>query len=206
MRPAPDPSPWELDPRDGGDAFEAAPPPAGEPGGRGARPPGHRSGPSGGAPDGFDERASRISRRVGTAPRRSPSSSSGALRPPCTQPSLGHPLKSVIVTSASPGDGKSHVAVNLALTLSGSYQRRLLLIDAGPAPPVAPPSLWGRQHSRPGRRAGGEDGPAVAAVQISETLTLLPAGKPASNPCGRPLLRNGSESASSPKPPPGLTG
>ena len=43
---------------------------------------------------------------------------------------LEQPLKSVIVTSASPGDGKSHVAVNLALTLSDSYRRRVLLIDA----------------------------------------------------------------------------
>ena len=34
------------------------------------------------------------------------------------------------MTSASPGDGKSHVAVNLALTLSESYRRRVLLIDA----------------------------------------------------------------------------
>ena len=34
------------------------------------------------------------------------------------------------MTSPSPGDGKSHVAVNLALTLSDSYRRRVLLIDA----------------------------------------------------------------------------
>ncbi len=34
------------------------------------------------------------------------------------------------MTSPSPGDGKSHVAVNLALTLGASYKLRVLLIDA----------------------------------------------------------------------------
>ena len=45
-------------------------------------------------------------------------------------------LKSVLVTSASPGDGKSLVAVNLALTLSESFKRRVLLIDADLRRPV----------------------------------------------------------------------
>jgi len=87
------------------------------------------------------------------------------------------PLKSLIVTSASPGDGKSHVAVNLALTLGVSYRRRVLLIDAD----VRRPSL----HMLFGVRNTGGLGEALevraeaklAAVKINETLTLLPAGR-----------------------------
>src|SRR5512144_1307828 len=41
-----------------------------------------------------------------------------------------HGLKSLIVTSALPLDGKTLTAINLALTLSESYGRRVLLIDA----------------------------------------------------------------------------
>src|SRR4051812_31433148 len=39
-------------------------------------------------------------------------------------------LQVVMTTSALPGEGKSLTAVNPALTLSESYQRRVLLIDA----------------------------------------------------------------------------
>ena len=41
-----------------------------------------------------------------------------------------HNLKVIMVTSPSGGEGKSLTTVNLALTLSGSYGRRVLLIDA----------------------------------------------------------------------------
>ena len=39
-------------------------------------------------------------------------------------------VRSVMVTSALPSEGKTLTATNLALTLSESYQRRVLLIDA----------------------------------------------------------------------------
>ena len=39
-------------------------------------------------------------------------------------------LRSVMVTSAVPREGKTLTAINLALTLSGSYGRRVLLIDS----------------------------------------------------------------------------
>jgi capsular exopolysaccharide synthesis family protein len=41
-----------------------------------------------------------------------------------------HRVRSVMVTSAVPGEGKTLTASNLAITLSHSYQRRVLLIDA----------------------------------------------------------------------------
>ena len=39
-------------------------------------------------------------------------------------------VRSVMIASAVPGEGKTLTATNLALTLSESYQRRVLLIDA----------------------------------------------------------------------------
>jgi receptor protein-tyrosine kinase len=94
------------------------------------------------------------------------------------------PIKSVIVTSPSPGDGKTHVAINLALTLSDSFRRRVLLIDAD----LRRPSLH-RVFSVPNTQGLSEALKAktdekVAAVQISETLTLLPSGRPDADPLG----------------------
>ena len=39
-------------------------------------------------------------------------------------------LKTVMITSALPHEGKTLTVVNLALTLSESYARRVLVIDA----------------------------------------------------------------------------
>ena len=93
-------------------------------------------------------------------------------------------IKSLIVTSPSPGDGKSHVAVNLALTLSDSYRRRVLLIDADLRRPTL--HLLFRVPNTRGlsETLNEKTDEKVAAVQISETLTLLPAGQPEPNPLG----------------------
>jgi protein-tyrosine kinase len=93
-------------------------------------------------------------------------------------------LKSVIVTSPAPGDGKSYVAVNLALTLSDSYRRRVLLIDADLRRPTLHlvfgiPNIQGLCEAL---KADADE--KVAAVEISATLTLLPAGRPEADPLG----------------------
>src|SRR5206468_9315385 len=46
------------------------------------------------------------------------------------QSQLDRSLKVVMITSAAPSEGKTLTASNLALTLSESYQRQVLLIDA----------------------------------------------------------------------------
>src|SRR5690349_21017160 len=46
------------------------------------------------------------------------------------QAQVAHGTKVLMVTSASPGEGKTLTASNLALTLSQSYERQVLLIDA----------------------------------------------------------------------------
>jgi protein-tyrosine kinase len=181
--PEPDPSPWQFAPREGDNGAEAAARPAGEaepespvrPAAEDVRPPATWGG--------FDERAAERLVVSRTAPpllveqfRSLAAALHGA--------QLEHPLKSLIVTSASPGDGKSHVAVNLALTLSDSYRRKVLLIDAD----MRRPSLH-TVFKVPNTRGLADALKArtdekVAAVTISETLTLLPAGRPDSNPLG----------------------
>jgi len=90
-------------------------------------------------------------------------------------------LRTVMITSARPQEGKTLTAINLALTLSKSYARRLLLIDAD----LRQPSL----HERLGVRnqiglsealhAGWHELPLI---EVSPLLTLLPAGQPEPNP------------------------
>jgi hypothetical protein len=83
-------------------------------------------------------------------------------------------IKSLLVTSPAPGDGKSHVAVHLALTLSDSYRRKVLLIDAD----MRRPTLHHLFHvaGMPGLhdalRAEGSGLPDV--LPITSTLSLLP--------------------------------
>ena len=94
-------------------------------------------------------------------------------------------LKAIIVTSANPGEGKSLTASNLALTLSQSYQRRVLLVDGD----LRRPSL----HSLFGvpNLAGLTDGlahnsiQAIAVREISPRLSILPSGPPIEDPTGK---------------------
>jgi len=88
------------------------------------------------------------------------------------------------VTSPSPGDGKSHVAVNLALTLSDSYRRRVLLVDADLRRPTLHQLFRVPNTKGLGEALKEEADGRVGAVQVGDTLTLLPAGNPEANPLG----------------------
>src|SRR5262245_27590833 len=91
-------------------------------------------------------------------------------------------LKVVMVSSAVSGDGKTLTSSNLALTLSESYRRRVLLIDAD----LRRPSL----HSvfRVDGMTGLSEGLGAAVDQrfpvhqVSPFLTVLPAGRPSNDP------------------------
>jgi receptor protein-tyrosine kinase len=90
--------------------------------------------------------------------------------------------KVIMVTSANPADGKSLTSTNLALTLSESYRREVLLIDADLRRPTLHqafrvPNVTGLNE---GLRSA-TDG-KLAAVKITPTLTLLPAGRPDPDP------------------------
>lgn len=96
----------------------------------------------------------------------------------------GSGVRILMVTSASPDDGKTLTAVNLALVLSESYNRRVLLIDAD----LRRPSL--------GNVADVTDAPGLsdalkaateqklAILEVTPTLWLLPAGRPDPDPIG----------------------
>ncbi len=93
-------------------------------------------------------------------------------------------LKVVMVTSANPGEGKSLTASNLALTLSESYQRKVLLIDGDLRRPALH-DLFGVPN-----RAGLSDGLArnsiqeIAVREMSARLSILPSGPPIDDPTG----------------------
>jgi protein-tyrosine kinase len=91
-------------------------------------------------------------------------------------------LKVIMVTSALPGEGKTLTASNLALTLSESYQRRVLLVDADLRRPsihqlFALPSLAGLSD---GLRSIEDR--KLTLVEVSSHLTVLPAGRPDPDP------------------------
>ncbi len=93
-------------------------------------------------------------------------------------------IRTIMVCSAAAGDGKTLTALNLALVLSESYLRRVLLIDAD----LRRPSLGdiadvtGCTGLSDALKAPAEQ--KLALVQLTPRLTLLPAGRPDSDPLG----------------------
>lgn len=95
---------------------------------------------------------------------------------------LAQGLKTLMVTSARARDGKTLSATNIALTLSESYGRRVLLVDADLRRPSLHevfqlPSVSGLNE---GLKAKNDE--KLSLLEITETLTLLPAGRPDPNP------------------------
>jgi len=86
-------------------------------------------------------------------------------------------VRTVMVTSAMPSEGKTLTATNLALTLSQSYQRRVLLIDADLRRPrmremFALPATEGLTDSLANTRGG-----RLPVHQVSPTLWVLTSGR-----------------------------
>jgi capsular exopolysaccharide synthesis family protein len=93
-------------------------------------------------------------------------------------------FKVAMVASAVAGEGKTLTAANLAMTLSESYRRNVLLIDAD----LRRPSLHSvfQVESVPGLLDGlvSSDRPQLPLHRLSPRLTVLPAGTPTSDPIG----------------------
>jgi capsular exopolysaccharide synthesis family protein len=93
-------------------------------------------------------------------------------------------IRTVLVASALPQEGKTLTATNLALTLSESYRRRVLLVDAD----LRQPSL--HKVFQVPNTSGLSDGLAafperkLSLVQLSPVLALLPGGAPEPDPMG----------------------
>lgn len=180
--PQPEPPPWQVDPADIGHgpaaAFAEAPAPK-------VPAPRTRPGESGrsGGWSGFDPEALE---RLVVSTTASPQlvEQFRILAASLHRAQAERPLKSLIVTSASPGDGKSHVAINLALTLSESYKRRVLLIDADLRRPTLH-HLFRISNARGLSDALNQPAEGKApVVQVTETLTVLPAGRLEADPLG----------------------
>jgi len=116
---------------------------------------------------------------------------------------IAHGTKVLMVASASPGEGKTLTAVNLALTLSQSYERHVLLIDADLRKPTIH-NLFNVENASGLLDALRED-PAnqnrkVSLVQVSSRLKLLLSGGITPDPMSlltsesiRSLLKDASE-------------
>jgi protein-tyrosine kinase len=85
-------------------------------------------------------------------------------------------LKSLMVSSALPREGKTLTVANLALTLSESYRRRVLLIDADFHRPSIH-ELFGISNVAGLADALRSSDVRLQPVQVSATLSVLPAGR-----------------------------
>lgn len=91
-------------------------------------------------------------------------------------------IKVIMTASALPGEGKSLTAINLAMTLSESYHRRVFLVDADLRRPTIQsifglPPINGLSEGLKADR----DRP-MPITQVSERLFVLPAGRPDPDP------------------------
>jgi len=91
-------------------------------------------------------------------------------------------LKTLLVTSALPRDGKTLTITNLALTLSRSYRKRVLLIDAD----LRRPSLHEvfRLPKTSGLSEALRAGNRPNFLELSPLLSILPAGEADADPLG----------------------
>ena len=91
-------------------------------------------------------------------------------------------LKVIMTSSAMPGEGKSLTSVNLALTLSDSYRKRVLLIDVDLRRPTVQrifglPPVGGLTEA-----LTADEDRQIVLTRVSDSLFVLPAGRPESDP------------------------
>jgi len=99
-------------------------------------------------------------------------------------PKTGEPPRSIMVTSAIPGDGKSFVASNLAISIAQGVEEHVLLIDCD----MRRSSIhrnFGFRDDVPGLSdylSKGQSLQSILKKSVIEKLTLLPGGTTPSNP------------------------
>jgi capsular exopolysaccharide synthesis family protein len=86
-------------------------------------------------------------------------------------------LKALMVTSALPGEGKTLTIVNLALTLSESFEHRVLLIDADVRRPRVH-HMFGIPNARGLGDLLSAEHRELPLLPVSERLSVLPSGCP----------------------------
>jgi capsular exopolysaccharide synthesis family protein len=96
------------------------------------------------------------------------------------QAQLERSAKVVMLTSALSGEGKTLTAANLAMTLSESHRRRVLLVDADLRQPTLH-ELFDVART-PGLSDSLDTEGSLPVIQLSAGLSLLPAGKSGGDP------------------------
>jgi capsular exopolysaccharide synthesis family protein len=91
-------------------------------------------------------------------------------------------LKSLMITSAAAHEGKTLTTANLGLTLSESYRRRVLLIDADLRHPSLHEVFEVSNRTGLGDLLRSSDDLEKRLVELSSHLSVLPAGRPDSTP------------------------
>jgi capsular exopolysaccharide synthesis family protein len=91
-------------------------------------------------------------------------------------------VRTVMVTSAVASEGKTLTATNLALTLSQSYKRRVLLIDADLRRPTVHEVFRTTNTVGLGDVLRNPDVRRLPLLRMSPTLWILTAGRPDSDP------------------------
>ncbi len=98
-------------------------------------------------------------------------------------PEKGNPPKCIMITSASPGEGKSFVAANLAISLSQNIDEHVLLLDCDLRSPTIH-SMFGYKDTQ-GLSEYLSQAKPLSSLLIKtflDKLTILPAGKIPANP------------------------
>lgn len=93
-----------------------------------------------------------------------------------------HGLQVVMTASSLPGEGKSLTVVNLALTLSESYHRRVMLIDADLRRPTVQRIFGLATITGLDDGLKAETDRAMPLIQVADRLFVLPAGRPDPDP------------------------
>ncbi len=93
------------------------------------------------------------------------------------------PIRTLLVTSALPGEGKTFIAMNLAQAIARQNERRALLIDADLRAsrlhiPLGAPSAPGLSDYL----RGEADEFSITQADSRDNLFFIPAGRPVSNP------------------------
>lgn len=90
--------------------------------------------------------------------------------------------KVVMVTSALVGEGKTLTAANVALTLSHSYKKQVLLVDADLRRPSLPSVLGIKAEAGLSEGLTSTSTRSVPIHQVTPRLGILGAGRPTSDP------------------------
>jgi capsular exopolysaccharide synthesis family protein len=91
-------------------------------------------------------------------------------------------IRRILVASALAEEGKTLTATNLALTLSESYKRRVLLIDADLRRPGVNLAFGIAKQAGLSEALAAERPEKLSVVKLSEHLSVLPAGHPNHDP------------------------